>query len=559
MAQMGPYRPPAEEDEAMKGLIMDYPLTLTQFFERARKIFHRKTMATRVPGAGLQRYTYADYADRVCRLSAALDRLGLKKGDRVGTFAWNSHRHMEVYFAAPLMGMVLHTVNIRLAAQDLIYIINHAEDRVLIVDASLWHLLEPIRKDLKSIKHFIVMKDTPAGEIPAGALDYEALVADAKPVETWPKLDETDAAGMCYTSGTTGHPKGVLYTHRGIYLHCFGSSTVDVLGICERDVILHIVPMFHANAWCVPFAGVMNGSTQIFGGPNPQPRDIIEIVHNERVTLVGAVPTVWIAIQAILEKEPQWDISSVRCIPIGGSAAPRSLIELFDKKYGAYMLHAWGMTEMSPLGTVCRPRSYTDGLPEEERYNIRAKQGAMVAGVDMRIVDEGGRVQPWDGKSVGEIQVRGPWITSGYYNNPAGAAQFTEDGWFRTGDVASIDSEGYVQITDRTKDLIKSGGEWISSVDMETTIMGHPKVLEAAVIAVPHPQWQERPLACVVPKPEFKDRLSAQEIMEYLTPRVAKWWLPDEVVFIDAVPKTSVGKFDKKVLRERFKEWKPKA
>jgi fatty-acyl-CoA synthase len=543
----------------MKGLIMDYPLTLTQFFERARKLFHRKTMATRVPGAGLQRYTYADYADRVCRLSAALDRLGLKKGDRVGTFAWNSHRHMEVYFAAPLMGMVLHTVNIRLAAQDLIYIINHAEDQVLVVDASLWHLLEPIRKDLKSVKHFIVMKDTPAGEIPAGALDYEELVADAKPVETWPRLDETDAAGMCYTSGTTGHPKGVLYTHRGIYLHCFASSTVDVLGICERDVILHIVPMFHANAWCVPFAGVMNGSTQIFGGPNPQPRDIIEIVHHERVTLIGAVPTVWIAIQAILEKEPKWDISSIRCIPIGGSAAPKSLIQLFDKEYGAYMLHAWGMTEMTPLGTVCRPRSYTDSLPEEERYNIRAKQGAMVAGVDMRIVDEGGKIQPWDGKSAGEIQVRGPWVTSGYYNNPSGAAQFTEDGWFRTGDVASIDPEGYVQITDRTKDLIKSGGEWISSVDMETAIMDHPKVLEAAVIAVPHPQWQERPLACVVPKPEFKAELTAQEIMEYLTSRVAKWWLPDEVVFIDAVPKTSVGKFDKKILRERFKGWKPKA
>jgi len=543
----------------MKGLIMDYPLTLTQFFERARKIFHRKTMATRVPGVGLWRYTYADYADRVCRLSAALAKLGLAKGDRVGTFAWNSHRHMEVYFAAPLMGMVLHTVNIRLSPQDITYIINHAEDRVLVVDASLWHLLEPIRKDLRSVRHFIVMKDSPDAQIPPGALDYEALVADAKPVESWPKLDETDAAGMCYTSGTTGHPKGVVYTHRGVYLHCFASSTVDVLGICERDVILHIVPMFHANAWCVPFAGVMNGSTQIFGGPNPQPRDIVEIVHNERVTLVGAVPTVWIAIQAILEKEPQWDISSIRCIPIGGSAAPRTLIELFDKEYGAYMLHAWGMTEMSPLGTVCRPRSYADSLPDDERYTIRAKQGAMVAGVDMRIVDDGGTVQPWDGKCVGEIQVRGPWITSGYYNNPAGAAQFTEDGWFRTGDVASIDPEGYVQITDRTKDLIKSGGEWISSVDMETSIMGHPKVMEAAVIAVPHERWQERPLACVVPKPEHKDNLTEKEILDYLAPLVAKWWLPDEVVFIDAVPKTSVGKFDKKVLRERFKNWKPRA
>jgi len=543
----------------MKGLIMDYPLTLTQLFERSRKLFHKKTMATRVPGHGLQRYTYAEYAERVCRLAAALARLGLQKGDRVGTFAWNSHRHMEVYFAAPLMGMVLHTVNIRLSAQDLTYIINHAEDTVLIVDASLWHLLEPIRKDLKTVEHVIVMKDTPAGEIPPGALEYEALLADATAVESWPALNETDAAGMCYTSGTTGHPKGVLYTHRGIYLHCFGSSTVDVLGICERDVILHIVPMFHANAWCVPFAGVMNGSTQIFGGPNPQPRDIVEIVHHERVTVVGAVPTVWIAIQGILEKEPQWDISSIRCIPIGGSAAPKTLIELFDKKYGASMLHAWGMTEMSPLGTVCRPRSYMDSLPEDDRYNVRAKQGAIVAGVDMRIVDDAGKVQPWDGKSVGEIQVRGPWITSGYYNNPAGAAQFTDDGWFRTGDVATIDPDGYVQITDRTKDLIKSGGEWISSVDMESTIMGHPKVLEAAVIAVPHPQWQERPLACVVPKPEFKDDLTEGEILDYLRPLVAKWWLPDEVRFIEAVPKTSVGKFDKKVLRERFKDWKPKA
>ena len=543
----------------MKGLIMDYPLTLTHFFERTRKIFHRKTLATRVPGVGLQRYTYADYADRVCRLAAALKQLGLKKGDRVGTFAWNSHRHMEVYFAAPLMGMVLHTVNIRLSPQDITYIVNHAEDRVLIVDASLWPLLEPIKNDLKSVKHFIVMKDSPTAEIPTGTFDYEALLADAPPVESWPKLEETDAAGMCYTSGTTGHPKGVLYTHRGIFLHCFASSTVDVLGICERDVILHIVPMFHANAWCVPFAGVMNGSTQIFGGPNPQPRDIIEIVHAEKVTLVGAVPTVWIAIQAILEKEPHWDISSIRCIPIGGSAAPRTLIEDFDKKYGAYMLHAWGMTEMSPLGTVCRPRSYTDGLPDDERYAIRAKQGSVVAGVDMRIVDDAGHVQPWDGKAVGEIQVRGPWVTSGYYNNPAGAAQFTDDGWFRTGDVASIDPDGYVQITDRTKDLIKSGGEWISSVDMESTIMGHPKVLEAAVISVPHEKWVERPLACVVAKPEWKGRLTKEEILDYLAPRVAKWWLPDDVAFIEAVPKTSVGKFDKKVLRERFKSWKPPA
>ena len=543
----------------MRGLMMDYPLTLTQFFERTRRVYPKKVLGTRVPGVGLEKLTYADWADRTARLAAALARLGVKKGDRVGTLAWNSHRHLEVYFAAPMMGAVLHTVNLRLAPQDITYIVNHAEDQVLIADASLWPILEPIRKDLKTVRHIIMMKNAPGEELPPGSLDYEALLREAAPVTDWPRLDENDAAGMCYTSGTTGHPKGVVYSHRAVYLHSFASSMADTFGVSERDVILHIVPMFHANAWCVPFAGVLNGATQFFGGPNPQPRDIIEMIHNERVTFVGAVPTVWIAIHAILEKEPQWDISSVRCIPIGGSAAPRTLIEKFEKKYGATMWHAWGMTEMTPLGTVGRLKSYMEALPDEERYAIKAKQGFAVAGVDLRIVDEAGREQPWDGKSVGEIQVRGPWIASGYYNNPAGAAQLTADGWFRTGDVAAIDSEGYVQITDRTKDLIKSGGEWISSVDLETTIMGHPKVLEAAVIAVPHARWQERPLACVVPKPEHKDSLTAQEILDYLAPRVAKWWLPDEVTFIEAVPKTSVGKFDKKVLRERFKSWKPKA
>jgi fatty-acyl-CoA synthase len=540
----------------MKGLIMDYPLTLTHFFERTRRLFAGKTLGTRVPGVGLQKYTYGEFCERTTRLAGALAALGVRKGDRVGTLAWNSHRHLEVYFAAPLMGAVLHTVNLRLSAQDIAYIVNHAGDRVLIIDASLWPVLEPIRTQLTTVEHVIVMRDTPGAELPPGTLDYEALVADARPLAEWPRLDETDAAGMCYTSGTTGHPKGVVYTHRGIFLHSLASSMVDVFAISERDVILHIVPMFHANAWCVPFAAVMNGATQFFGGPNPQPRDIVEIIHNERVTFVGAVPTVWIAVQAILEKEPGWDISCVSRIPIGGSAAPRALIETFEKRYGARMVHAWGMTEMSPLGTISRLKSYMETWPDEERYAVRAKQGYNTVCVDIRIVDEAGHEQPWDGRSVGEIQVRGPWVTSGYYHNPDGGTQFTADGWFRTGDVAAIDPEGYVQITDRTKDLIKSGGEWISSIDLETTIMDHPKVLEAAVIAVPHERWQERPLACVVPKPEFKGRITAQEILDHLAPRVAKWWLPDEVTFIDAVPKTSVGKFDKKVLRERFKDRK---
>jgi fatty-acyl-CoA synthase len=536
-------------------LIMNYPLTLTHFFERTRRLFPRKTLATRVPGVGLVRSTYADFADRTTRLAGALAALGVRKGDRVGTFAWNSSRHLEVYFAAPLMGAVLHTVNIRLSAQDITYIVNHAGDRVLIVDASCWPTLEPIVKQLTSVEHVIVMRDTPGAEMPPGALDYEALVRDARPMTAWPRIAETDAAGMCYTSGTTGHPKGAVYTHRAIFLHSFASSMADVLAISERDVILHIVPMFHANAWCVPFAGVLNGSTQIFGGPNPQPRDIIEIVHDERVTVVGAVPTVWIAIDGILEQEPHWDISSIRCIPIGGSAAPRSLIEKFDKKYNARMAHAWGMTEMTPLGTVCRLKSDIEALPEDERYAYRAKQGYAVAGVDLRIVDDAGREQPWDGQSMGEIQVRGPWVIRSYFNNPESVDRFTADGWFRTGDVAVIDPEGYVQITDRTKDLIKSGGEWISSIDVETMIMAHPKVLEAAVIAVPHPKWVERPLACVVPKPGAA--IAPDEILEFLRPKLAKWALPDAVEIIDAVPKTSVGKFDKKVLRERFKDWKP--
>jgi len=542
---------------ALDNLMMNYPLTLTHFFERARRLFPNKTLGTRVPGVGLQKSTYADFADRTARLAAALRALGVRKGDRVGTLAWNSTRHLEIYFAAPMMGAVLHTVNLRLSAQDITYIVNHAEDRVLIADASLWPILEPLLPQLKSLQHVLIMKDTPAAQIPPRTLDYEALLRDAEPVQTWPTLAETDAAGMCYTSGTTGNPKGVVYTHRAIFLHSFASSMADMLAISERDVILHIVPMFHANAWCVPFAGVLNGATQFFGGPNPQPRDIIEIVHNERVTVVGAVPTVWIAIQGILEQEPQWDISSIRCIPIGGSAAPRTLIETFEKKYGATMLHAWGMTEMTPLGTICRLKSSMEALPDDERYAIRAKQGYVAAGVDLRLVDEDGREQPWDGRSMGEMQVRGPWVAASYYNNPESADRFTSDGWFRTGDVAVIDPEGYVQITDRTKDLIKSGGEWISSIDVEVMIMSHPKVLEAAVIAVPHPKWVERPLACVVPKPGMT--IDPAEIMDFLRPKLARWALPDEVVVIDAVPKTSVGKFDKKVLRERFKNWTPSA
>jgi fatty-acyl-CoA synthase len=544
----------------MQGMMMDYPLTLTHFFERTRRLFPKKRLATRVPGAPLFEYTYAAFAERVERLAGGLRGLGVRRGDRVGTFAWNSHRHLELYWAAPLSGAVLHTVNIRLAPADLAYIINHAGDTVLFVDASLWPVLAPIRRELRSVRRIVVMPDgplPPPSDEP-GLVEYEGLLAEAKPLDGWPRLGENHAAGMCYTSGTTGHPKGVVYSHRAIFLHSMAVSMVDTLAICERDVILHVVPMFHANAWCVPFAGVMVGATQIFGGPHPQPRDIAELVQQERVTFVGAVPTVWIAVKELVEKEA-YDLSSVRCIPIGGSAAPRALIEHYEKKLGASMAHAWGMTETTPLGTVSRLKSYMEGQPDAERYAIRAKQGYAVAGIDLRAVDEAGREVPWDGRTPGELQVRGPWVVRAYYDNPEAAVQFTEDGWFRTGDVVTIDAEGYIQITDRTKDLIKSGGEWISSVDLESLIMGHEKVLEAAVIAVPHPQWVERPLACVVPKPDHVGRLAAEEILEFLRPQIARWWMPDGVVFLDAIPKTGVGKFDKKVLRERFRDWRKPA
>ena len=539
----------------LNDLMMDYPLTLTHFFERSRRLFAKKMLATRVPGQPLFRYTYADFAERTLRLAGLLRDLGIKKGDRVATLAWNSHRHLEVYWAAPLSGAVLHTLNFRLSAQDLTYIINHAQDTIIFADASVYPMLARIRDKIPSVKHIILMKDTADGVVPDGLPEYETLLAQARPLERWPELKETDALGMCYTSGTTGHPKGVVYTHRGIFLHCLAQMAADTMALSENDVILHVVPMFHANAWCVPYGGVVAGATQIFAGPNIQPRDICEIVQAEKVSFVGAVPTVWIAVKELVEQEG-YDISTIRCIPIGGSAAPRSLIEVFDKKFDATMMHAWGMTEMSPIGTLARLKSYMGEWPEEEQYAVRAKQGYAVAGVDLRIVNDDGVEQPWDGTSMGEIQVRGPWVLKSYYDNPQAADRFTDDGWFRTGDVAVIDPEGYIQITDRTKDLIKSGGEWISSIDVESLIMGHPKVLEAAVIAVPHPKWVERPLACVVPKPGVT--VEPREIIDYLRDKLARWALPDEVVLIEAVPKTSVGKFDKKVLRERFKGWQPK-
>ncbi len=539
----------------MEGLMMDWPLTLHHFLDRAARLFPRKEIATRT-AAGMHRYTYADFHRRVHRLAHALTRLGIGRGDRVATFAWNTYRHLEIYFAAPCMGAVLHTLNIRLAPDQLIYIINHAEDRVIFVDASLVPLLERIRDQIPTVKAFVIMSDAgPVQTTLSPALDYEALLAESPEAPyPWPRLDENAAAGMCYTSGTTGNPKGVVYSHRAIFLHSLALCLADTFGICERDVLMPVVPMFHANAWGMPFAGVMVGAKLVFPGPHLQPRDIAELIQNERVTVTAGVPTIWIGLYALLERE-RYDLSSLRVMPVGGSAMPRALIEAFEKRFGIRIAHAWGMTEMTPLGTVANLKSYMESWPDEERFAVRAKQGMPVVGVEIRAVDDQGREVPWDGKTMGELQVRGPWVIRAYYNDPRTAEAF-QDGWFRTGDVVTIDPEGYIQIVDRTKDLIKSGGEWISSVDLENALMAHPKVLEAAVIAVPHPKWQERPLAVVVPRPEFKEDLTKEELLEFLRPRFAKWWLPDDIVFVEAIPKTSVGKFDKKVLREQFKDYR---
>jgi len=534
----------------MDGLMMEFPLTLAHLFDRVGRLFPATELVTRQPDKSIHRTTYGAFHRRVQQLANALQRLGVKPGERVATLAWNSSRHLEAYFAIPLTGAVLHTLNPRLSAQDLAYIVNHADDQVILVDDVLLPVLERFHKEVQP-RHVIVWgHGQPAAE---GTIDYEELIAPEVPSFAVPGLEEDQAAGLCYTSGTTGRPKGVVYSHRAIVLHSLVSALPDSLGLSASDVMMPVVPMFHVNAWGLPFTSVMTGTKQVFPGPHLDPASLLGLIAQEKVTFTAGVPTIWLGILEALDKNPGgWDTSSLKAMVVGGAAAPQAMIEGFERRHGLQVLHAWGMTETTPIGTVCRLRPHLELLPEAERYRVRAKQGVAVPFVELRAVNDAGAIAPWDGASMGELHVRGPWIARSYFQNPLEADKFTMDGWFRTGDIVTIDPDGYMRITDRAKDLIKSGGEWISSVDLENAIMGHPSVKEAAVVGVAHPKWSERPVACVVVKEGAK--ITPHELREYLAPLFASFWLPDAFVFMSQIPRTAAGKFLKSALRQQLKD-----
>ena len=535
--------------------MMKYQLLVPGLLDRANTYFPNKEIITR-EGDGVHRYNYRDLKGRVNRLCNALAGLGVGKGDRVGTFGWNTYRHLEAYFAPPTMGAVTHTTNIRLSPDDLTYIVNHAGDKVMLVDPDLAPILEPLASRLETVEYFVIMTSDPNFQtsLPS-ALIYEELMEGASDSYESPPLDENDPAGLCYTSATTGRPKGVTYTHRAQILHAMMECSADSAGVRERDVVMAVVPMFHANSWGVPYSAAMTGATQVLTGVRPNPAAICRLISEQRVTISLGVPTVWVGMLDFLARtEEEFDLSSLRAVVSGGSAVPVSMIQAFKERLGVDMLQAYGMTEASPLVSYNRLHSELDGMEGVSRLAEQGKQGAPVYGVEMRLVDENGVDLDWDGEQRGELLFRGPWIAAEYFNDLRSEETFI-DGWYHSGDIAAVDRFGNIQIGDRVKDMVKSGGEWISSVDLETAIIAHPGVLEAAVIAIPHPTWQERPLACVVPNTEYRDSLQRDEVLDFIRPRFASWWLPDDVVFIDEIPKTSVGKFDKKVLRDRYQDY----
>jgi fatty-acyl-CoA synthase len=524
--------------------MQEHPLTITDILRHGATVY-ADSVVTTWEGDRTRSASYAEVAARANRLAGALTSLGIEQGDRVGTFMWNNQEHLEAYLAVPAMGAVLHTLNLRLFSEQLEYVINHAGDKIIIVNASVLPLLTKVAANLTTVEQYILVGEGDAsglGDKPVHR--YEELLAKESETFDWPELDELAPAAMCYTSGTTGNPKGVVYSHRSNYLHSLAEAGGNTFALSERDSILSVVPMFHANAWGLPYGGWLAGCDFVMPDKHLQAEPLAKMIEQLKPTVAGAVPSIWNDLLQYVDKNPT-DLSSLRVVPCGGAAVPLSLMKAFEERHGVHIVQAWGMTETSPLAAVAHP---VKGVGGEEQWQWRAKTGRIAAGVRLRIVGDDGKELPWDGAAVGEIQVKGPWITASYHLDPD--PDKFQDGWLRTGDVASVLPNGFIQITDRSKDVIKSGGEWISSVDLENSLMGHPAVFEAAVVAVPDDRWDERPLACVVLRPDAT--ADARELCEFLGDKVAKWQLPERWTFIEAVPKTSVGKFDKKVLRKQY-------
>jgi acyl-CoA synthetase (AMP-forming)/AMP-acid ligase II len=529
--------------------MMPTQLTMPVLMDRGPALAAEVEIVSKI-GSHVHRYTYAELGRRARQLANALKRLGVQPRDRIATLAWNSYRHLEHYYAVPCMGGVLHTLNLRLSTEQLAYIANHAEDSIMLIDDDLLPVVEKLAPHLRNIRHYIVMSDSGDWKATFGpAHDYEQLLAQESSDFKWPELDENSPMGICYTSGTTGNPKGVVYTHRSNYLHTVAAALPDTMGLSREDTIMAAVPMFHANAWGLPYVCTMIGAKQVFAGSTMDGASICGLIAREKVTFSAGVPTIWLGVMNELKANPnKYDLSSLKKVLCGGSAAPRAVIDWLETNLDVELVHAWGMTETSPLGCTSHLKPKMYDWSRERQLDIKQRAGIISPGLEIRIIDDDGMEVPRDGVTMGRLLIRGPWVASCYFKDSS-PEKFV-DGWLDTGDIATIDEDGYLAITDRSKDLVKSGGEWISSVDLENAIMAVPGVAEAAVIAITHPKWQERPLACVVPRGEAI--VSKEKIYEHLTQHFPKWWLPDDIVFIDAVPKTSVGKFDKKVLRDRF-------
>ncbi len=542
----------------LPGQMMNLPLTITSIMNFADRLFGDAEIVSVTADNPAHRYTYREAFRRTRQLANALAEAGVREGDRIATLAWNDYRHFELYYAISCSGAVCHTINPRLFPEQVEYIVNHAEDRLVFVDPAFLPLLEGLQDRLPTVERYVVLTDgrnMPATTL-AGATDYESFIAGCSDSFDWPALDENAASALCYTSGTTGNPKGVLYSHRSTVLHSYGAALPDAMGLSAADVVLPIVPMFHVNAWSIPYCAAMVGAKLVFpGGRMGDGETLQRLIEQERVTMSAGVPTVWLALLAYL-RESGKRIDSLQRVVVGGAACPLSIMEEFSEKHGVYTHHAWGMTETGPLGVFNSLKPGMSELPKAQLDAIRMKQGRPIFGVEIRLVDPEGNVQPWDGESTGEVRIRGNWICSGYFRMEDGGSHDAE-GFFGTGDVASMDPDGYMRITDRTKDVIKSGGEWISSIELENAAVGHPAVAEAAVIGVPHPRWTERPLLIVVREPGAA--LEKEEILAYLEGKVAKWWIPEDAVFVDEIPHTATGKISKKDLRVQFTDYQPPA